>query len=381
MRKVADALNIDDLASMARNRLPLGLFEFIDRGAEDEITMRENRASIKRVFLRQRVGNDVSGVGISRTVFGVEQSMPVAIGVTGLSGILAYDGERSLARAAASARVPYTIGTNNFTAVGELKDILGTLLWRQIYPPKNRSILDHHLSVTRAAGIRVLVVTLDSPVLGNREYMIRNGFMPGSMNIRGMVDMLTSPRWTCGTLLRYLFRGGLPELADMPEGERRFFGNPAATKMFADDFTWQELRELRRRWHGVLVVKGISTPEDALLAAASGVDGIIVSNHGGRVLDGCIASMSVLPEIVDAVGNKLTVMIDGGFTRGADMLKAIALGASSVMVGRATLFGLAAGGQEGVLRALTILRTEISRALALCGSQNLSELTRDLVRY
>lgn len=376
MSQLASALNIDDLASLARKRLPSGLYEFIDRGAEDEVTARENRDSIKRVMFRQRVGVDVSRRDISTTIFGVKQAMPIGIAATGLAGLIAYDGERSLARAAAAAGVPFTIGTSNFTAQADLKDICGDLLWRLIYPPKNRKLLDHHLGVTRDLGIRVLVVTMDSPVIGNREYLARSGFDIAHMRLRTYLQMLGAPHWLFGTLLRYMANGGLPEFADMPAGERKLLGGTYSWAGTADDFTWADVSELRRRWSDVLVVKGLSTAEDAKLAAECGVDGIIVSNHGGRSLDGCVPSMQALPEIIDAVAPKVTVIVDGGFKRGADALKAIAMGASAVMVGRATLFGLGAGGEAGVRRALAIFREEIDRAMALVGCRDLSELTR-----
>jgi (S)-mandelate dehydrogenase len=374
--RILSALNIDDLALLARKNLPAGLYEYIDRGAEDEATTRENRDSIKRVLFKPRVGVDVSQRDFSTTLLGVKCAMPLGIAATGLASLIDYDGERSLARAAAAFGVPYTIGTSNFTAQADLKEICGDLLWRLIYPPKRRDLLDHHLGVTRELGIRVLVVTMDSPVVGNREYLQRSGFNLAPVRLRTYAQMLASPHWLFGTLLRYLFSGGLPEFADMPAGERRFLGGTYSWAGTADDFTWEDVRALRRCWRDVLVLKGLSTAEDAKLAAECGVDGIIVSNHGGRSLDGCVASMHALPEIVDAVAPKVTVIVDGGFKRGADVLKAIAMGASGVMVGRAPLYGLAAGGERGVARALDIFREEISRAMALVGCRYLSDLTR-----
>lgn len=373
MSRLASALNVDDLARLARKNLPHGLFEYIDRGAEDEVTMRENTDGLKRVLLRPRVGVDVSQRDFSTELFGVKWAMPVGIAATGLAALIDYDGERSLARAAAAAGVPYTIGTSNFTAQTDLKAICGDRLWRLIYPPKRRDLLEHHLAVTREAGIQVLVVTMDSPVVGNREYLQRSGF---NMQFRAhtYLQMLGAPHWLFGTLLRYLLTGGLPEFADMPTGERRLLGGTFSWAATADDFTWDDVRDLRRRWRGVLLLKGVSTAEDARLAADCGVDGVIVSNHGGRSLDGGVGSMDALPEIVDAVAAKIPVLVDGGFRRGADVLKAIALGASAVMVGRAPLFGLAAGGETGVARALAIFREEISRAMALVGCRELSEL-------
>jgi (S)-mandelate dehydrogenase len=376
MTNLSRALNIDDLAAIAKRKLPVSLYEYIDRGAEDEITLRENFDSIKRIFIKQRVGVDVSQSDISTVLFGVRQSMPLGIGVTALTSLIAYDGERNIARAAASAGVPYVIGTSNFTAQSELKPICGELLWRQIYVPKRRDLLDHHVERARSIGVRVLVVTMDSPVLGNREYVRRNGLTINGLTARAWIQTLRAPHWVFGTLLRYLLDGGLPEMADMPSGETRFYKGSGSWADTTDAFTWDDVRALRRRWGDVLVLKGLSTAEDARVAAECGVDGIIVSNHGGRVLDGCVPSMGMLPQIVDAVAPKVTVMVDGGFKRGADILKAIAMGASAVFVGRATLFGLVAGGQPGVARALEIFREEIKRAMALTGCRTLSDLGR-----
>ena len=212
---------------------------------------------------------------------------------------------------------------------------------------------------------------------GNREYIRRSGWGPHQAQLGTYLDMLGAPHWLFVTLLRYLLSGGFPEVVDMPEGERKFWGGSFAFVDTASDFTWDELRELRRKWDGALVAKGVSTAEDAKIAATVGCDGIIVSNHGGRSLDGATGSFASLPEIVDAVAPQVTVIVDGGFKRGADVLKAIAMGASMVMVGRATLYGLAAGGEAGVSRALSILHEETDRALAMIGCRSLDELSRD----
>jgi len=377
LRRVEDALNIDDLRALARRRMPRGLFDFVDRGAEDEVTMRGNAESIRNVYLRQRVGVDISQRDLSTTIFGTRIAMPLGIAVTGLSGMIHHDGERKLARAAAAAGIPYTIGSSNFTAQSELRPICGDLLWRQIYPPRDRRLLDHHLAVARENGVKVLQVTFDSPVVGKREYMQRSGWGPGIMHAGTYLDMLGAPHWLFGTLLRYMREGGFPEVADMPPGERKFWGGSHSYAVAAQDFTWDDLKELRGRWDGVLVAKGISTAEDALLARSCGVDGVIVSNHGGRSLDGCIPSFQALPAIVDAVAADVAVIVDGGFRRGADVIKALAMGASMVMVGRATLHGLAAGGQAGVERALAIFGEEIERSLGLVGCREIAGLSRD----
>lgn len=377
MARIDQALNVADLERIARRRLPRGLFDFIDRGAEEERTLRANADAIAQVFIRQRVGVDVAARDLSTTVFGTKVSMPVGIAVTGLGGLIHYRGEHALAAAAAGAGVPFTIGSSNFTAQADLLPICGDLLWRQMYPLADRSLIDHHIGLSSELGVKVLQVTLDSPVMGNREYMRRSGWGPGIMHAGTWADMLGAPHWLIGTLLRYLFSGGLPDIADMPKGQRRFWGGTHSYAVAAQDFTWQDLKDIRRRWPGVLVAKGISTAEDARLARDCGVDGIIVSNHGGRSLDGCVPSFGALREVVDAVAPQVEVVVDGGFRRGADIVKALAMGARMVMVGRASLFGLAAGGQAGASRALEILRAELDRALALTGCRTPHELTRD----
>jgi len=375
------AYNIDDLAKIAKRRLPTGLYEFIDRGAEDEITVRENEESIKRTLFRQRVGVDVTTRDTSTAVFGVKQSMPIGVGVTGLVGMLSYQGEYRIARAAAAAGVPYTLGNSNFASLAKVKEICGDLLWRQLYPLQQQ-IMDHQIAVAKEVGVKVLVITMDSPVNGNREYMWRSGFMQRTINSTAMRQMLMAPHWLFTTILPYMLRGGLPQVPDMPEGHRIFFGKrKTLASMPVASFDWECLKALRRGWQDVLVVKGISTVEDAMIASSCGVDGIIVSNHGGRSLDGCVPSFGALAPIVDAVAPKVTVMVDGGFKRGADVLKAIAAGASCVMVGRATTFGLAAGGEQGVTKALEILGMETSRALAMLGCTRIDQLSRDLLQF
>jgi (S)-mandelate dehydrogenase len=370
-------MNIDELAALARRRLPRGLYEYLERGAEDEVTMRGNAASIKHVYLRQRVAVDVSQRDPSTSLFGIRQALPIGIAATGLASLIDHDGETKLARAAAAAGAPFTIGTSNFTSQARLQEICGDLLWRLIYPNKRREIMDHHIAKAREAGIRTIVVTMDSAVTGNREYLRHSGFQPGGTNLRTYAQVLAAPHWLFGTFLPYMLRGGFPEFEDMPEGERKFWGGNFSWAALADDFTWNDVRAIRRAWKGNVVLKGLSTAEDARAAAKCGVDGIIVSNHGGRMLDGCIPSFLALPEIVDAVAPKVTVMVDGGFKRGADVLKAIAMGASSVWVGRATLYGLAAGGELGVARALAIFREEIDRAMALLGCPTIAAIDRE----
>jgi isopentenyl diphosphate isomerase/L-lactate dehydrogenase-like FMN-dependent dehydrogenase len=373
------ACNIDDLRRIARARVPAPLFDFIDRGSEDETTMHENIAAIERVRLRPRVAIDVSQRSLSSTIFGTRLSMPIALGVTGLSGLFSYDAERCLARAATAAGIPFTIGSMNFTALEEMKHICGELLWFQLYPSKDRSIMRHQIERARAADVRVLQLTLDTPVRANREYLRRSGFRPPSRPTPGaMLQILRRPRWLLGTYLRYCLNGGLPELGNMPPGQRAFFGPTASAEALsvADDLTWDDIRALRREWPNALVIKGISTAEDARCAADCGADGVLVSNHGGRSLDGAIGSLSALPSVVEAVGDRLTVLVDGGFRRGTAVVKGLALGATCVMTGRPALYGVIAGGQAGAARALAILREEIDRTMAYLGCCGVNEINR-----
>ena len=219
MSRLSNALNIDELAALARRRLPRGLYEYLDRGAEDEVTMRGNADSIKRVFLRQRVAIDVSARDASTSVLGIRQSLPIGLAATGLASLIHFEGETKLASAAAAAGVPFTIGTSNFTSQAKLQEICGDLLWRLIYPNKRRDIVEHHIAMAREAGIRTIVITMDSAVTGNREYLKHSGFQPGGTNVRTLAQLLAAPHWLFGTFLPYMLipspneadsRGGFP---------------------------------------------------------------------------------------------------------------------------------------------------------------------------
>ncbi|KQX18583.1 MULTISPECIES: alpha-hydroxy acid oxidase [unclassified Sphingomonas] len=374
--KRVPAYNIHDLERLARRRLPHGLFEFITRGAEDEITLHENLASLKRIFLRQRVGIDVSDRDLSIELFGQRLPLPIIVGVTGLSGMVHYRGEVEIARAALRAGVPYTVGSTSFTALADLPAERRDKLWCQIYPTKRRDVFDYQVEKAAEARAGALVITMDSAIASNREYMRHNGFnIPIKPTLRTVIDTLAHPGWLIGTYLRYWLEG-MPRFANLPPGHGQLFKKDADVTglAFGEDFTWQDIAELRRRWPGPLVLKGISTREDAAIAADHGIDGIIVSNHGGRSLDGCVASIAALPEVVDAAGERLAVMVDGGFLRGSDIVKALAMGARAVMVGRGTLYGLAAAGYEGASRALFLYREEISRAMGLVGCRTVAAL-------
>ncbi len=376
------AFNVADLREIARRRLPKGIFEFVDRGAEDEVSLRSNRTAFEGIRLRPRVLADVSQRSQEITLFGHRQKMPIAIAPTGAAGIMWHEGEIALARAAAAAGIPFTLATGSLTAMERVVARAGGRIWFQLYMYADRSLSYQLVERAKSAGLEALVVTVDSPVFSNREYNLRNGFtIPLSYTPRNVADVLRHPRWLAGVWMRYLLTTGMPRYENYPEAVKSSISaRPMGRALkLNDSLTWEDVRVLRKLWPRTLMVKGVLRPQDAALAADSGADAVIVSNHGGRVVDGAVAPIEVLPEIVDAVGRRMTVMVDSGFRRGTDVVKALALGANAVLVGRATLYGTAAAGEAGAARAITIFRDEIDRTLALLGCAGIAALNPDHV--
>ncbi len=378
------AYNIADLRDIARRRLPKGLFEFVDRGTEDEVSLRNNRAVFERIRFQPRTLVDVSGRSQEITLFGQKQKMPLVIAPTGTAGLMWYHGEIELARAAAEAGVPFTLATGSTTAMEKVAEaVAGIPLWFQLYMWPDRSLSHQLVERARAAGFKALVVTVDGVAAGNREYNLRNGFtIPFSFTRRNITDVLMHPRWLAGVLAKYVLTTGVPRYENYPsEIKYRVTARPMGrSQMRNDSLHWDDLRDLRRMWPHILIVKGILHPQDAILAADCGADGVVVSNHGGRNLDGALSPIEVLPEIVDAVGKRLTVLVDSGFRRGSDVVKALAMGAHAVQIGRSTLYGVASGGEAGARRALTIFREEIDRVMALIGARGIADLTPEILR-
>ena len=376
----AGAYNIEDLREIARRRVPKGMFEFVDRGAEDEVALRNNRSAFERIRLKPRALVDVSLRSQEITLFGKPQKMPIAIAPTGSAGLMWHDGEIALARAAAAAGIPFTLATGSMTAMEAIAAQAGGRLWFQLYMWPDRSLSHKLVERASTAGFEALVVTVDGAVSGNREYNLRNGFtIPFTFTRRNVSDVLMHPEWLLGVLARYVFTTGMPRYENYPsEFKHRITAQPMGKGMLLNDsLTWDDLRVLRRMWPRTLIVKGILHPRDAGLAADCGADGIVVSNHGGRNLDSSMAPIEVLPEIVDAVGKRITVIVDSGFRRGSDVVKALALGARAVLIGRPTLYGTAAGGEVGAARAIAIFREEIDRVLALLGCPGIAALNRE----
>jgi isopentenyl diphosphate isomerase/L-lactate dehydrogenase-like FMN-dependent dehydrogenase len=373
------AYDIFDLGRMAQRRLPKGVFEFFDRGNGDETALVENRTGFDRIKLHPHALVDTSGRSQAITLFGKRHKMPIIIAPTGSAGLGWYEGEIALARAAAEAGIPFTLATGSMTALEKVAEQAGGTLWFQIYMWPDRSLSHRLAERAKAAGYQALVVTVDTPVPPGREYNLRNGMtVPFRFTRRNVTDVLMHPRWLFGTLMRYLLTTGMPRYENYPtEMKARITALPMGRSMMVtDSLTWDDLRALRKLWPHALMVKGILRAQDALLAADCGADGVIVSNHGGRAVDSTRAPIAVLPEVVEAAGNRLTVLVDSGFRRGADVAKGLALGAKAVLVGRGPLYGVSVAGQPGAARALEIYRDELDRLLALIGCPGVEHLDR-----
>jgi (S)-mandelate dehydrogenase len=381
MRPIDDCYNVFDLREAARARLPKCVFEFIDRGTEDEVSLAENRAAFQRLKLRTKFMVDLTGRDMSTELFGKPCGMPLAIAPTGAAGLCWYLGELELAKAASKAGVPFTLTTAAITSMDKIAKEAPGRLWYQLYMWAETHYSYEMVARARDLGFEALVVTIDTAAGRNREYNHRNGFTdPFSMNRRAITDMLLHPRWLTGTLLRYLATTGMPRHENYPDKYRHRItrGRPGEEPTRYEAMTWRDVGKLRDFWPGILIVKGILSPEDARMAVQHGADGIVVSNHGGRALDSAVSTIDVLPAVVDEVGNRTTVLFDSGIRRGSDIVKAVALGAKAVLVGRATLYGTAVAGEEGAAKALEMLRSEFEKNMAYIGCRNVTELGRDI---
>ena len=376
------AYDVADLRELARRRLPKGVFEFFDRGNGEEAALVENRAAFERYKFAPHQLVDTSRRSQEVTLFGKRHKMPIAVAPTGSAGLAWYEGEIELARAAAKAGIPFTLATGSMTALERVAEQAGGTLWFQVYMWPDRAASHKLVERAKAAGYQAIVVTVDTPVPPGREYNLRNGMtVPFRFTAKNVTDVLMHQRWLWGVLARYLATTGMPRYENYPtEVKSRITALPMGRSMMTtDSLTWEDLKALRKLWPHALIVKGILRPQDAVLAADCGADGVLVSNHGGRAVDSTPAPIDVLPSVADAVGNRMTVLVDSGFRRGADVVKGLALGAKAVLIGRAPLFGTAIAGEAGAARAIEIYRDEIDRMLALIGCPDISTLGPDYV--
>ena len=379
MADLNHVVSIEDLRSLTRRRLPRAIFDFFDGGAEDEVTLRENRAAFERVRLLPRVLVNVSKVDLSTELLGARSSLPLAIAPTGGISAGRAGAELALARAAKAAGIPFTMATPSACTIERMAEEVGGRLWFQLYAVREHEFREKLIARARDAGYEAMLVTVDLPVSGKRERDPRNGFRtPYNPNWRNSRDVIFKPAW-----LFEIVRYGLPGMANF-EGYR--FSTPKGTDIATAvgremDATldWEAIKRIRSLWPRKLLLKGVERPDDAERAAAIGCDGIVVSNHGGRQLDGAAPTLEALPQVARAVGTKMTVLLDGGVRRGVDILKARALGAHGVLTGRATLFGAMAGGEAGARRALEILASELERSMQLCGVRTVAEIGPDLL--
>lgn len=374
-------LALKDFEAAARRRLPRPIFGYVAGAAEDNKSLAANAAALDDISLVPRVLLNVAGRRQEVTLFGQAYASPFGIAPMGLAALSTYRGDIVLAQAAAAANIPMILSGTSLIRMEEvLAAAPGT--WFQAYLPGDDERIDALIDRAAAAGFGTLIVTVDIPVSANRENNVRNGFStPLRPSLRLALDGLTHPRWLVGTFCRTLLRQGMPHFENSFAERGAPILSPNALRDFSarDHLSWQHIARIRRRWSGRLIVKGILSAADAVLAERAGVDGIVVSNHGGRQLDGAVAPLRVLPEIVAAT--HLPVMIDSGFRRGSDVLKALALGARFVFLGRPFNYAAAVAGEAGVTHAIRLLADEIDRDLALLGAPSCAELDLGCVRF
>ncbi len=377
--RLARARSIDDVRALAQRRLPRAVFDFFDGGAETESTMQENRAAFERRRLLPRTLVDVSRIDMTTTVLDTPVSMPIVIAPTGAAGFGWPGGDVAIARAAAAAGIPYALSTTATASIERVAREAPGHLWFQAYILRERANTMKLIERARVAGYDALVITVDLPVGGKRERDFRNDFsIPFRFTPRNLLDFASRPGWALSAL-----RHGIPVMENLvglvPAAAGAVAVASSVGRNYDPAFDWDGLKAIRDAWPRKLVVKGVVHPEDATKAAALGCDAIVVSNHGGRQLDGGIATAEALPAVVAAVGTTMEVMVDGGIRRGASVVKALALGARAVMIGRPTLYGVAAAGEPGARRALDILLDEFKRTMQLCGVRDVGSIGPDLL--
>jgi L-lactate dehydrogenase (cytochrome) len=370
---------IEDLRILAKKRVPRMFYDYADSGSWTESTYRSNETDLQEIMFRQRVAVNLENRSLASTMAGEQVSMPVALAPTGLTGMQHADGEILAARAAEKFGVPFTLSTMSICSIEDVAAHTTKPFWFQLYVMRDRDFIHRLIERAKAARCSALVLTLDLQVLGQRHKDIRNGLSaPPKPTLRNLLDLATRPRWCMGML----------------GTQRRQFGNIVGhaasvsdlsslsawtSQQFDPALSWADVEWIKQRWGGKLIIKGIMDPEDARLAMDSGADALVVSNHGGRQLDGAQSSIGALPAIVDAVGNRIEVHMDGGIRSGQDVIRALALGAKGVYIGRPFLYGLGAMGEAGVTKCLEIIRNELDLTMAFCGLRDVRQVDRNIL--
>ncbi len=370
---------IEDLRVLAERRVPRMFYDYADSGSYTEGTYRANESDFSKIKLRQRVAVDMDNRTTKTKMIGEDVAMPVAIAPTGLTGMQHADGEILGAKAAEKFGIPFTLSTMSICSIEDVAEHTSKPFWFQLYVMRDREFSENVIDRAKAAGCSALVLTVDLQLLGQRHKDLKNGLSaPPKLTIPNMINMATKPRWGLGMLgtSRRTFRNivghakGVDDISSL---------NSWANEQFDPKLNWKDLEWIKKRWGGKIILKGIIDPEDAKMALKVGADALIVSNHGGRQLDGALSSISALPAIIDAVGDKIEVHMDGGIRTGQDVLKAKALGATGTYIGRAFLYGLGAMGEQGVTTALDIIQKELDITMALCGLRDVNDLSRDVL--
>ena len=371
---------IADLRDRARKRLPRSIFEYADRGSYDEVTLGRNRSDLDALQFRQRVAIDLSQLSVATTVLGEPWTMPVAIAPTGMAGLFHRNGEICGARAAERFGVPFSLSTMSICSIEDVAGAVRKPFWFQLYMMKDRGFSEELIGRARTAGCSALILTLDLVVQGLRRRDPKNGLsVPPRLTLRNAWDIAIRPAWALGVLSGKRLGFGNLESRLKEIGGLKTMAQWTASQ-FDASITWKDIEWLRARWPGKLIVKGILDAEDARLAAAHGVDALVVSNHGGRQLDGAPSTIAVLPEVVDAVAGRCEVLFDGGVQCGQDVLKALARGARACLIGKSFLYALAANGEAGVLQALEIIRQELQVSMALAGCTDVRHVSASVLR-
>jgi L-lactate dehydrogenase (cytochrome) len=380
-RRLARAASVADLRAIARRRMPRGVFDYIDGGAEDERTMVANSAAFAAMTFRPRVLRDVGHVDPSTTLLGRPLPLPLVLAPTGFTRIADPDGELAVARAAARAGLPYTLSTLSTRSIEEVARVSGGPKWFQVYVWRDRGLVKEMIDRAATAGYEALVITVDTAVLGRRERDVRRGFsLPPKVGLGTLVDGAMHPGWTWRFLRSDPIRfANVGETMGVADGSTAVTLSEYVNTQFDPGLSWRDVEWMRSVWNGPLIIKGIQTVDDARLAAEAGVEAIALSNHGGRQLDSAPAPIDLVAPVADAVGDRLEIVCDGGVRRGSDIVKAVALGARACMAGRAYLYGLGAAGERGVDHVLGLLDADVRRTMALVGASTVSELRPELV--
>jgi L-lactate dehydrogenase (cytochrome) len=365
---------IDDLRELARRKVPRAFFDYVETGSYGQETLRANRADLQRIKLRQRVLVDVSARDMSTAILGEKTALPLALGSVALSGLQHGNGEILACRAAQAAGIPYTLSTLSICSIEDVAKAVAKPFWFQLYVMKDRGFVRSLIERAAAACCSALVLTVDLAVPGQRHCDIKNGLaVPPALKIRNLLDMARKPRWVYSVLSgrRWNFGNLAGHVKNMESVESlaRWVGS-----QFDAALSWKDVEWIKSIWPGKLIIKGVLDVEDAKLAAKTGAAALIVSNHGGRQLDGAPSTISILPMIADAVGSEIEVMFDGGIRSGQDVLRALALGAKSCLIGRAYIYGLGAAGERGAAKAIEIIRKELDVSMALTGVNGINEI-------